>query len=221
VPWTLSGVFCLPRETSEGGNAPTTSASPRVFPANYDSAGKGSKGSLVHNPTITFVVHGTCEPAGSKKAYIPRGSKGTPVIVDANPKAAPWKVQIARTCALVYRGPLLDGPLAIVLRFYRPRGNGHYRTGRHAGLLRDSAPPRPATRPDVDKNARAVLDGLEGQLYRNDAQIVDMHASKHYGEPARVEIEVTPLDDRHSSTLELPELGGKDPSLRATPNVSF
>lgn len=142
---------------------------------------------------ISLVVYGDAQPAGSKKAYTPKGAR-FPVVVDANPRAAGWKTQIGQACANHYGGVFLDGALEMTMRFYKPRPQGHFRTGKHAGLLKDSAPLRPATAPDADKLARAVLDGLQGQLYRNDAQVVDMHASKHYGEPARVEIEVSVLD---------------------------
>lgn len=33
---------------------------------------------------------------------------------------------------------------------------------------------------DVDKQARAVLDALEGILFPNDAQVTDLHSSKRY-----------------------------------------
>lgn len=142
---------------------------------------------------VVLRVFGDTQPAGSKKAFMPPGAR-YPVVVDANPKAAGWKKQIGRACAEQYGGPFLEGALAMTIRFYKPRPQNHFRTGKHAGLLKDSAPLRPTTAPDVDKNARGVLDGLQGQLYRNDAQVVDMHASKHFGEPARVEIEVSVLD---------------------------
>lgn len=82
----------------------------------------------------------------------------------------------------------------MTISFYQCRPLGHYGTGKNSGLLKDSAPCCPTIAPDADKLARAVLDGLEGQLYRNDAQIVSMAANKRYGEPARVEIEVSVLD---------------------------
>jgi Holliday junction resolvase RusA-like endonuclease len=138
-------------------------------------------------------VYGDAQPAGSKKAYMRPGAR-YPVVVDANSKAAGWKKQIGRACAEQYGGSFLEGALEMTVRFYKPRPQNHFRTGKHAGLLKDSAPLRPTTAPDVDKLVRSIFDGLQGQLYRNDAQVVDMHASKLYGEPARVEIEVSVLD---------------------------
>ena len=119
-----------------------------------------------------------------------------PVVVDANPRAKGWKEQVAKACAEQYGGPFLEGALEATIRFYTPRPAAHFGTGRNAGLLKDRAPSRPIVAPDVDKLSRAILDGLQGQLYRNDAQVVDKDAHKLYGEPARCEVEVTPLEQQ-------------------------
>lgn len=42
---------------------------------------------------------------------------------------------------------------------------------------------------DVDNFAKAVMDSLQGICFINDAQIVDLHATKHFGEP-HIEIEL-------------------------------
>jgi Holliday junction resolvase RusA-like endonuclease len=144
--------------------------------------------------TVKIIVHGDCQPAGSKRAFMPKGGR-FPVVVDDNPRSKGWKSQIAAACAEQYGGPFLEGPLAMVVRFYQARPKGHYGSGRNSGRLKDSAPSRSIVKPDIDKLSRAVLDGLEGQLYRHDAMIVEKFAQKLYGEPARVEIEVQQLED--------------------------
>jgi len=86
--------------------------------------------------------------------------------------------------------------VSVTLRFYVPRPQGHYGSGRNAGLLRDSAPLRPFVRPDVDKQARQVLDAITGVLYADDGQVVELAASKHYAEgddPPRIEAELRVL----------------------------
>ena len=128
------------------------------------------------------------------------------VVVDANPKAKGWKERIAEVCAEQYGGAFLDGALTATIRFYQVRPQSHFRTGKHSGLLRDGAPVRPITAPDADKLARAVLDGLQGQLYRNDAQVAVMLVEKLYGEPARVEVEVTPMHEQTVGDQMRPQL---------------
>lgn len=71
-----------------------------------------------------------------------------------------------------------DAALRVNVRVYLPRPK--------------SAPARrvkPTVRPDLDNHIKAVLDGCD-VLWGDDAQVVSIHASKHYGEPPRVEVEI-------------------------------
>ena len=45
----------------------------------------------------------------------------------------------------------------------------------------------PVKKPDADNIAKIICDALNGVAYRDDAQIVDCHITKRYGEP-RVEV---------------------------------
>lgn len=47
----------------------------------------------------------------------------------------------------------------------------------------------PITRPDIDNYTKLVLDALNQYLFEDDSQIVELHATKAYGQP-RIEIEV-------------------------------
>lgn len=51
---------------------------------------------------------------------------------------------------------------------------------------------RPCGRPDVDNFAKAVLDGLNGVVWRDDSQVVELRASKHYSVSPRVDVLVMP-----------------------------
>src|SRR5690606_25696178 len=60
----------------------------------------------------------------------------------------------------------------MVFTLARPRS--HYRTGRNAHLLRDSAPARPTGAPDLSKLARATEDALtEAGVWKDDAAVVE------------------------------------------------
>src|SRR3990167_8020034 len=97
---------------------------------------------------IEFTVLGKPEPAGSKRAFMPKGARH-PVITDDNPKGKDWKNAIRCTAREIYRGPLFDEALCVTFRFFRVRPRGHYRTGKNADKLRSSAPVYPTTKPDV------------------------------------------------------------------------
>lgn len=149
---------------------------------------------LITSPStvIEFVVWGVAQPGGSKKSLpIPKrgggfvtNTNGFPVLntVDDNPKAKPWQADVKAAAMRAYHGPVLDGAVRLSLTFVRVRPKGHFRTGKNAHLLRDGAPGYPTTKPDVLKTARAVEDALTGLVWRDDAQIVDEHLEKVWGD---------------------------------------
>lgn len=131
---------------------------------------------------LMFSVDGTPRPAGSKRAFVPRGRNGQPImrngriittVVDDNAKSRDWKtdVSIAARAAWGAR-PLLDGPLQVSMTFRRRRPKGHYGSGRNAGVLKPNAEPYPISKPDALKLARGVEDALTGVVWVDDAQIV-------------------------------------------------
>jgi Holliday junction resolvase RusA-like endonuclease len=144
----------------------------------------------VPSPVIEFTVLGEAAPAGSKRAFQNKKT-GALIVTDASKGSKPWQAEVrAAAAAHVNGGGLLTGPLRVEFTFYKPRPSGHYGTGRNAGTLKASAPPFPATRPDVLKLSRGVEDALTGVLWRDDAQIVSEQLEKRYGAPARCEIRI-------------------------------
>lgn len=125
------------------------------------------------NLVYSLRVYGNPAPQGSKKHV------GNGVMVEMSAKVKPWRAAVADAARDV-RFELLDEELVVdmVFSFVRPRI--HYRVGRYAHLLRDTAPLRPASRPDLSKLARATEDALTGVLYRDDSRITE------YGRLAKV-----------------------------------
>ena len=64
--------------------------------------------------------------------------------------------------------------------------------------LRLSGSHRPVVKPDTDNYIKSTLDGLNGLLWEDDNQIVDLIAHKYYSDNPRVEIEVTQLNELHN-----------------------
>ena len=48
---------------------------------------------------------------------------------------------------------------------------------------------------DLDNYCKAVLDGLEGRYYENDKQVVMIRARKFYSKFARIEFELSPIQE--------------------------
>jgi crossover junction endodeoxyribonuclease RusA len=147
---------------------------------------------------IRIRVNGTPAPQGSKRHV------GNGRMVEMSQAVGPWREAVRAEVQSLTRNskqvaaeagfPDITAAVAVDLTFLLRRPKSHYRTGKNADLLRDSAPSRPAGRPDIDKLARAVLDGLTmGGAFADDAQVVDLHVGKFWclpGEAPGVVIEI-------------------------------
>jgi Holliday junction resolvase RusA-like endonuclease len=140
---------------------------------------------------FTVTVYGRPQPAGSKRAFVNKHT-GRASVVDAAKHSRPWKQDVAGAALKACGGVplLLDAPLILTVRFFLTRPKGHYRTGKNAHLLRETAPGYPTGRPDTTKLLRAVEDALTSIVWTDDSRVVYQVASKHYGTPERCEIDV-------------------------------
>jgi Holliday junction resolvase RusA-like endonuclease len=124
---------------------------------------------------IKIVVAGDPAPKGSARAIM-RG--GRPVLVPGSSnvglkRMTTWARDVANACRYEVAGaPLLSCPVSVVVEFRLPRGRS---------VRRDT----PSVKPDFDKLLRSTLDALTGTLIVDDAQIVDVRATKEYAEPGR------------------------------------
>jgi crossover junction endodeoxyribonuclease RusA len=135
---------------------------------------------------ITIEVRGLPAPQGSKRHV------GGGRMVEMSKAVGPWREAVRAETQRVMNGePPFAGAVHVFLLFRLPRPKSHYRTGRNAHLLRESAPPFPAGRPDGDKLERAVWDGLTmGGAYADDGQVVMWGGAKEWGPPGcLIEIE--------------------------------
>ncbi len=129
---------------------------------------------------VSFTAYGIPAPqARPRRVMLPNGK-----MVTYSPRSRTGWEQAVRIQALQHRPErLLDGPLALVCRFYLPRPK--------------SAPKRrrwPDRRPDLDNLEKTVLDVLTGLVWTDDARICQKLVGKLYGDPPRVEVEVWELE---------------------------
>jgi len=52
---------------------------------------------------------------------------------------------------------------------------------------------RPVTKPDTDNYIKAIKDALKSVIWKDDSQVVELHASKYYSQNPRIEIEIKEL----------------------------
>lgn len=110
-------------------------------------------------------------------------------------KVSVYKKQLAMMCKFQYKQEPLTGPLKVELNFFRHVQSSLSKKDRE---LRLSGTHRPVVKPDTDNYIKSTLDGLNGLLWEDDNQIVDLIAHKYYSDNPRVEIEVTQLNELHN-----------------------
>lgn len=141
--------------------------------------------------TISFFAPGTPAPKGSHKAFPVHRTDGSVgvVVTDTSKGLHAWSDTVAGM-AHAKVGPLatypLTGAVGIGLHFYLPRPKRKVR-------------PLPSVRPDLDKLARAVLDGLNiAGVFVDDGQVTTLVLMKEYTSERHstpgVEVSVWPLD---------------------------
>ena len=123
---------------------------------------------------------GIPRPQGSKTPMRNRKTGKLFVIDSSGEGGRLWRQSVQVFAAQAFDGPLLTGPLVVLMRFVLSRPKGHYGSGKNEHKLKASAPKEHIKRADLLKLTRAVEDALTGIIYKDDAQIVEEHLRKHY-----------------------------------------
>jgi Holliday junction resolvase RusA-like endonuclease len=111
--------------------------------------------------------------AGFMRTYTPRKTVDYELIVRAAAKAA--------------MGPtdLLETPVGVYLYIRLPIPKSHSKKRKDACLLGYE---KPIKKPDIDNLAKSILDGMNGVIWKDDAQIVSLHVTKVYASGAGVDV---------------------------------
>lgn len=144
-----------------------------------------------------MTVLGEPIPQGSTKAFA-RVIHGKPIanVVSDNPRLKGWRSVVAYTVAQALREPqnyglFFNDAVSLTVTFYLPRPKALQTKAKAA---RDFAHVK---KPDLDKLVRATKDALTGVVWRDDAQVTDLLATKRYcaeGDPTRAVIVVSDRD---------------------------
>ena len=129
---------------------------------------------------IELRFYGTCAPQGSK-SLTRWGMK------ESSDRVAPWRTSIQYACRDQYKGPVIDSPVHIFVTFVLPRAKAHWSTKKGCeDQLKPSAPTHCTIGGDIDKQCRAVLDGLSatcgGCILKDDRLVTHLAAQKRYAE---------------------------------------
>lgn len=107
-------------------------------------------------------------------------------------KVKDYKILVAKIAGDKYTSEPLKGDLIVDLTFARPIQKSITKSER---LKRISNEHRPHMKPDVDNYIKSTLDGLNGVLWDDDAQIVDLNAHKVYDVIPHLDIRVVEIAD--------------------------
>jgi crossover junction endodeoxyribonuclease RusA len=113
-----------------------------------------------------LMVPGRPAPQGSKRHV------GNGVMVESSKAVGAWRELVAYSVARSWRTAPLEGPVRVRLSFVMPRP---------VATPKRRTPPA-IKKPDVDKLGRAMLDALTGVCWRDDSQVVELHATKRLAE---------------------------------------
>lgn len=137
---------------------------------------------------VRFVVPG--EPQGKGRPRAVRVGHGVRMYTPAKTEAYEDLVALQGRKAMAGRDPL-QGPLALDLVAVVSVPTSWTKKRRAAAL---AGMEWPAKKPDADNVAKTIADGLNGIVYSDDAQVVDLRVVKRYGELAGVIVKVSQIE---------------------------
>jgi Holliday junction resolvase RusA-like endonuclease len=131
------------------------------------------------NTKMEFFVPGKPAPGGSKTGFYIK-SVNRVVMSPACKRTKPWMATVSAFAKLHYQGPLLIGPVRVMIIFCFLRPKNHYGTGKNASILKASAPKYHTVKPDTTKLFRSTEDAMVGIIYRDDSQVMHGPSEKVY-----------------------------------------
>lgn len=139
--------------------------------------------------SIKIIIPGEPVPKGRHRSRIvyPR-HKAAFIHNYPDPQTEKYESMIAKEAAIVMAGKgLITGALSIVVMAWVlvPQS---WSIKKQVKAIEGEI--IPVTRPDADNYLKCCLDAMNGIVYKDDAQFVDMRVSKRYSDNPRLEIEI-------------------------------
>lgn len=144
---------------------------------------------MIGNGSVAFRVFGKPISQGSMRSI----GAGRPMI-HSSKKLLPWREGVAWIAKQTWECEPILGPVVLHCLFKLKRPKCHYGTGGNSMKLLAKAPMRHRQTPDVDKLVRAIEDALTGIVYKDDAQVDEVHATKKWAEVGEQEGVVIIID---------------------------
>lgn len=134
---------------------------------------------------ISFTVPG--EPVGKARPRVTIAGGRAHAYTPAKTAAYEQLVAVYASAAMK-KAPLLEHPVRVRLDIYC-KVPGTWSKKRRTNAL--AGIERPAKKPDLDNVVKILADGMNGIVWVDDAQIVELSCSKHYALEPYVSVSVT------------------------------
>jgi Holliday junction resolvase RusA-like endonuclease len=127
------------------------------------------------------------DPVAKGRPIMGRGFGGRPTV--RTPQKTVIYENLIKHCAQqsMLGKDLLEGPLTVGIIVSLPMLKSFTKKQREDVLNKKLYPTK---KPDVDNFAKSALDGLNGIVFHDDAQVVGLTITKHYAEAGGMYIEV-------------------------------
>jgi Holliday junction resolvase RusA-like endonuclease len=134
--------------------------------------------------SISITVAIEAVPKGSVRAFIAPKQNRAIIVQDKHYQLRLYESILRdHLSQAMQEQSLFEGPVRVRIVFNRSRPKSKRKKAMYA-----------ATRPDIDKLARAVLDAMTGIVFVDDAQVAGLIAEKRYADRASVEITVEEIE---------------------------
>src|SRR5690606_32104823 len=132
---------------------------------------------------IEFTVYGEPVAQGRPRATTINGR----VKMYDPKKSSEYKNYIRLVASQYAPTELLDGLLQLDVKIYKPTLKSFSKKKKalsEQGILRKT------TKPEHDKDVKAIKNALKNVIWKDDSQVVDLQVSKFYSEKPRIEVKI-------------------------------
>lgn len=137
---------------------------------------------------LTFTVPGA--PIGKGRPRVTtRGGKFASMYTPE--KTVNYEGLVAHSAKVAMAGaPLIDGPASVRMEIVCQIPASWSQKKRSAAI---AGQVHPTTKPDIDNVEKAIFDGLNGVVWRDDVQVVEVAKRKRYGDTPGVLVTIIPI----------------------------
>lgn len=137
---------------------------------------------------VQFLVPG--EPVGKGRPRIGRVGGHARMFTPQKTASYEGLIALAGTEAMAGR-TLLEGAVMVEMRIVLPVPASKSKKFKAQALAGEIFPTK---KPDMDNVIKAIYDGLNGVVWKDDVQVVDAFVRKRYGEVPGVHVRIVPLE---------------------------